>query len=92
MAQNRRAGEAVGRSPAQDTSAGTTRTEAPQLCNLSVAAHAVKRSRRAPDTFRTHSGYRRRFPAAVVLVYAAAAAAVVALIGLFCAGLWLVAP
>lgn len=35
--------------------------------------------------------YRRRFPAAVVLVYAAAAA-VVALIGLFCAGLWLVAP
>ena len=60
--------------------------------NLSVSAYSVKRSRSSTDTLRTRSGYRRRFPAALVLVYAIFTACVVALIGLFCAGLWLVAP
>jgi len=64
----------------------------PQLRNLRVSAHSVNRYRSSPDTLRTRDGYRRRFPAALVLVYAIFTACVVALIGLFCAGLWLVAP
>ena len=64
----------------------------PQLRNLRVSAHSVNRYRSGTDTLRTRSGYRRRFPAALVLVYAIFTACVVALIGLFCAGLWLVAP
>jgi len=66
--------------------------ERPSARNLRDSAHPVKRSRSSTDTLRTRDGYRRRFPAALVLVYAIFTACVVALIGLFCAGLWLVAP